>query len=394
MKIAMIGQKGLPATYGGVERHCEELGSRLAAMGCDVTVFCRPYYSSRQIRKEGLERISSRRYLYKGMTLEIVPSIPTKHLDAASHSFFCSIPAVTRNYDIVHYHALGPTLFSVIPRMFGRKTVATVHGLDWQRAKWGRFAKAMLRKGEEACSRFPDGVIVVSKTLKEYFRTKHNKDTFYIPNGINQPEKMPPREIRVRWHVEKGGYILFVGRLVPEKGAHYLIEAFRDIKTDKALVIAGGDSHSGDYIKTLKDLAHGDGRILFTDYIYGPLLDEVYSNPAFYVHPSDIEGLPLCLLEAMSYGAGVLASDIPENAEVIAPDGREQNGFLFPRGNVGELRKRMEYLLDHPMMTQGMGATAEEYVLKHYNWDLIAEETLGVYRKMLESKHGATEGAE
>ncbi len=389
MRVAMIGQKGLPATFGGIEKHCEELGSRLVALGCDVTVFCRPYYSSKRIAAEKLEKTGATRYLYKGMVLEVIPSIPTKHLDAASHSLLCSLIWAFRDYDILHYHALGPTLFSIIPAFFGKKIVSTIHGLDWQRAKWGNLAKKVLRQGEKVAAHKPDELIVVSRTLQGYFKRRHNKTAHYIPNGITRPNRRFPREISAQWRLQKDSYILFVGRLVPEKGAHCLIEAFRKTTTDKSLVIVGGDSYSKDYELRLHRMAEGDERIIFTGYVYGSLLDELYSNAYFYVHPSDIEGLPLSLLEALSYGKCVLASDIPENMEVVAPQGQQEYGFTFRRNDVESLRLRMQQLLDHPVLVEEKSSLAEEYVLETYNWDRVAEETMSVYRAILEPKQSA-----
>lgn len=389
MKVAMIGQKGLPATFGGVERHCEELGSRLVSMGCDITVFCRPYYSSKKIAELNLEALRPRRFLYKGMTLELLPSIPTKHLDAASHSILCSLFAAFRDYDLIHYHALGPTLFSPIVQFFNKRTVSTIHGLDWQRAKWGAFAKKVLRLGEKIASGRPDALIVVSRTLQNYFRHKYKKNAHYIPNGIIRPRPLPAREISVRWKLEKDSYILFVGRLVPEKGCHHLISAFRKIDTDKALIIAGGASHSDQYVNHLHKQAEGDGRILFTGYVYGNILHELYSNACLYVHPSEIEGLPLTLLEALSYGACALASDIPENAEIVSPEGREEYGFLFQSRNPESLRLKLEELLAHPMVVKERGALAGEQVSKTYNWDRIAEETLNIYRMVCEKRRAS-----
>ncbi len=385
MKVAMIGQKGLPATFGGIERHCEELGARLATLGCDVTVFCRLYYSAKKIAELNLEEISPHRYRYRGMTLELLPSIPTKHLDAATHSFICSMVTLFRRYDIIHFHALGPTIFSLLPHAIGRPTVATVHGLDWQRAKWGDFAKKVLRLGEKIAARYPDALIVVSRTLQDYFEKNYHRKACYIPNGIIDPPRLPAREIRVRWRLERDSYILFVGRLVPEKGCHYLISAFRKLDTGKSLVIAGGESYSEDYVKRLHKLAEGDGRILFTGYVFGNVLDELFSNAYFYVHPSDMEGLPLTLLEALSYGNCVLASNIPENTEVIAPEGAEEFGFIFEKGNIESLRGKMEALRAHPIRVKEMGGGARQHVLKTYNWDRIAEETLNVYQGVLHS---------
>lgn len=364
MKIAMIGQKGIPSRSGGVEIHVEQLATRLVKLGHDVTVYC---------RKGHCEENDC--YLVPGVKIRIIPCIKTKHLEAISHSFFSTLHAVWHGAEVFHYHALGPTTMSFIPRLLGRKVVSTVHGLDWQRDKWGRFASLYLKFGEYAAAKHAHETISVSHTLLSYFDTKYQKRVHHIHNGVVPCEKKPANEITKQFGLEASSYILFLARLVPEKGLHYLIDAFKQIKTDKKLVIAGGNSHSGAYIDGVMEMAKDDPRIIFTGFVRGDTLEELYSNCYAYVLPSDVEGMPISLLEAMSYGACCVISDITENTSVLC-----ENGVCFLKGNVSDLRSKLEDLLEHPEMRELFGEKARAYVSKTFCWDRAAAMTSDVYK--------------
>jgi len=369
MKIAMIGQKGIPATYGGIERHVEEISVRLAAMGHDVTVYCRPYYTT----VPGP---------YKGVRLAMLPSVNTKRLDTFSHSFLSTVSAVFSGFDVIHYHALGPSLMSFIPDFMGKKVVATIHGLDWQRDKWGGEAKKILKLGEWCSAKFPDRTVVVSKTLKKYYDTKYKMNSDYIPNGIQQPAMRKADIIREKFGLETGGYVLFVGRLVPEKGCTQLVEAFKQVKTDVKLVIAGGSSHSDAYEDGLKAYAKSDDRIIFTGYVYGETLEELYGNARLYIQPSFLEGLPIALLEALSYGMPSLISDIPENIEVMEGlPGIDLGRFSFKVGDAADLRDRLSWLLAGGI-PEDAGTILKAHVFKEYDWDDIAAKTARLYEEV------------
>jgi glycosyltransferase involved in cell wall biosynthesis len=367
MKIAMIGQKGIPSRSGGVEIHVEEIAERLVKMGHDMTVYCRKSYC------ENVEGSS-----YKGIRIRYIPSINTKHLDAITYTFFSTMHALFSGIKVFHYHALGPSTLAFIPKIFGKKVVSTVHGLDWQRDKWGGFATKFLKFGEYASVKFTHKTISVSETHIEYFKKKYNKEITYIPNGVNKPEILEPKEIEEKFGLEKDKYILFLARLVPEKGAHYLIEAYKKINTDFKLVIAGGGSHSSDYEEKLKTENVGNDNIVFTGFVKDNLLRELFSNAYLYVLPSDIEGLPIALLEAMSYGLCCLTSDIPENKLVI-----DKHGFTFRAGNCEDLKDKLEYLFSNRNKIKGIGRNAEEYVFNKYNWNKVANQTNHVYKSLL-----------
>jgi glycosyltransferase involved in cell wall biosynthesis len=348
----MVGQKGIPATYGGIERHVEEVGSRLAKRGHEVAVYCRMYYT----RRTGL---------YHGMKLLRLPSINTKHLDTVSHCFASTVDLLFRNFDIVQFHALGPSVFAGMPRITKTKTVVTIHGLDWQREKWGPFASWILKRCEYPAVNFPNETVVVSNTLQRYFMEKHSSETVVIPNGTNVPVPRPASQIR-KLGLEDGNYVLFVGRLVPEKGVHFLTEAFAKVDTDLKLVLAGGSSFTDSYVDKLK--AYQSDRVMFLDYVYGDVLEELWSNAYMVVQPSTMEGLSISLLEALSYGKCVLISDILENVEVV-----DDCSPSFATKNVADLREKLQMLLNDTELVKSYEVKCRDHVSRKYSWDTITD---------------------
>lgn len=286
-------------------------------------------------------------------------------------------------YDVVHFHALGPSLFSWLPRMFSTKVIVTVHGLDFQRPKWNGMAKAILRAGAWTSAKCPHQTIVVSRVLQRHYEEIYGRSPVYIPNGVTAPSTRPLDALAKRFGISKHKYILSLGRLVPEKGLHTLIEAFKCIRSDVRLVIAGDSSHSDDYVRRLRSLAQDDGRIIFTGSLHGEEKDEAFSNAMFFVLPSELEGMPITLLEAMSYGCPVIASDIPECREVSQAPGLalEPEGYacgIFKVGNLQSLIVELERMLSDPSLPT-KGQLARKHVLQTYNWDLITHRTLEVY---------------
>lgn len=367
MKIAMIGQKGIPSRAGGVEIHVEEIASRLAGSGCSVYVFCRKGYSGINTGK-----------VYKNINIRFVPYIGTKHLDAITHTFSSTIAALLMGCDIFHYHALGPATLSFIPKIFGKKVVCTVHGLDWQRRKWGAFASRYLKFGEYATAKFSNAVINVSRNLVDYYKKKYNKDTVYIPNGVEKGEFRQPDIISKNYGLVKDEYILFLARLVPEKGAHYLIDAFNRLNCCKKLAISGCSSHSDKYEAELHKMASDNSNIVFTGFVAGDELEELYSNAYLYILPSDIEGLPISLLEAMSFDNCCLTSDIPENADVV-----KDMGYTFKKSDVADLSEKLEMLINQEEKVYAVKKNVCRNILEEYNWDDAAEKTLAVYKKLM-----------
>jgi glycosyltransferase involved in cell wall biosynthesis len=365
LKIAMVGSRGMAVPYSGVETSVTELSQRLAVRGHEVHVFTRRRY------RRDIEPI------HRGVHVRFRRSINTKHLDTITH-LLTSVPATLfEDFDIVHFHALGPSLFSPLPRLFGKKTVATVQGLDWQRKKWNAFAKAVLQLGEWTSAKGPNTTTVVSHVLERLYETRYDVHARYIPNGVNHAEPVAAENIK-RWGLEKDGYVLFLARLSQEKNPHLLLEAWDRVKSDKPLVIAGDNVYAPEYVDSLHRQARGKN-VIFTGFQTGATWQELFSNAYLYVLCSDIEGQPISLLEAMSYGCCPLVSDIPENAEVVE-GGR---GFTFRTGDVGDMAATIQRLLDSPTEVRAAAATARAHVRAEHDWERIADDTLAVYRSVL-----------
>ena len=371
LNIAMFGQKRVPSREGGVEIVVEELGSRMVALGHSVTC-----YNRRGHHVSGAQFDGENQKCYRGIRMKSVPTVEKKGLAAVSASFFAALCCCFRGYDVVHIHAEGPAFFSFLPKWMGKKVVVTVHGLDWSREKWkSGFASKFIRQGERNAVRWADEIIVLSKAVQDYFMETYGRETRLIPNGVSRPEKKEPEQIRESFGLEGGDYILFLGRLVPEKGLRYLIRAFRKVKTHKKLVIAGGSSDTDSFTRELRDMAAGDDRILFTGFVQGRLLEELYSNAYVYTLPSDLEGMPLSLLEAMSYGNCCLVSDIPECADVV-----ENNGVVFRHSDVEDLTEKLQLLCDNADLVRNHQLQAADYICGKYSWDDVVTETIGLYR--------------
>ena len=369
LRIVMLGHKRIPSREGGVEIVVSELATRMAQRGLDVTCFNR---RGHHVSGESFdEEISNE---YRGVKIKSVWTLDKRGLAAMTASFSGALRAAFGKYDIVHFHAEGPCAMMWIPKLFGKKCIATIHGLDHQRAKWGKFASWYIRTGEKCAVRFADNIIVLSENLKRYFKDTYDRETVYISNGVLPAEGKKAEEITELYGIHKDEYILFLGRVVPEKGVGYLIQAYKELETDKKLVIAGGASDSGDYIKELTALAEGNPRIVFTGFVQGRVLEELYSNAYVYVLPSDLEGMPLSLLEAMSYGNCCLTSDIPECASVLG-----EFGLTFEQGNVSDLREKLQQLCDEPRSVEFFKERSANYVCGRYNWDEVTKKTLELY---------------
>ena len=369
LNIAMFGHKRIPSREGGIEVVVAELSTRMAALGHNVTCLNRSGH-----HVSGSEFDESDLTEYNGVRLKKVWTLDKKGLAAMSASVSAAFKTAFGKYDVVHIHAEGPAFMCWLPKLFGKRVIVTIHGLDWARAKWGKFASWYIRKGERNAAKHADEIIVLSKGVQDYFRNTYGRETVFIPNGVSRPGVVEADEIERRWGLKKDSYVLFLGRLVPEKGIHYLLEAWKGVFTGKKLVIAGGSSDTSDYTARLRKLA-GDN-VIFTGFQQGKVLDELYSNAYVYVLPSDLEGMPLTLLEAMSYGNCCLVSSIEECTQVVG-----DHGVVFEKGNIDDLKKKLQGLLDRPEAVQGYKDAAADYICTEYSWDDVAERTLELYRK-------------
>jgi len=369
IRVAMIGQKGYPPVQGGIERHVAELARRLVPLGFTVDIYSRPHYSE----LDGPADID-------GVTVIRRPSIPTKHLDAITHTAISSLDVLRRPVDIVHYHALGPGLLAWLPRWFGRKrTVITVHGLDWARDKWGPVARSVLKLGELASARLPDRTVVVSRALREHYRREHQAITDYIPNGITPPNYQPA-EVLTGAGLPTS-FVLFAARLVPEKGCHLLLEAHaalpREVRQQYPLLIAGDAGFTGSYAARLRERAHAE--VTFLGFVHGELLEALFTHATVMVLPSTLEGLSITLLEGMGYGRPCLVSDIPPNLEAASG-----HAVVFPSGDAKALCRELRGLLADTERRQEMGRAGQLHAIEHYSWDRVAARTAELYRGLVD----------
>ncbi len=362
VRVAFIGGRGLVSKYSGIESYYEQVGHELALLGHDVTVYCRTYFTPPMST-------------HNGMRVRRLPTIRSKHLDTVIHTLLSTLHAMVSDFDIVHYHCLGPALFSFLPRLVGKKTVVTVQGLDWQRGKWGAIAARFLRWGEAAAVTLPNATMVVSQTLRQYYRDQHGRETIYIPNGATIAPRRFPRQL-IEWNLLPDNYVLFLGRFSPEKNCHILIDAFEKVHTDMKLVLAGGSSHSNYYVESLR--RHESERIRFLPWASGSNLEELLSNAALFVLPSELEGMSLALLDAMAAGVCVLTSDIPENRELV--DGA---GFTFRRNESADLERMLDVLVHNPELRRQAGSRERERIQSQYQWAEIVRSIETAYYNVL-----------
>lgn len=372
LRVAMLGHKHVLSNEGGVEKVVREISTRLVSLECDVTCYDRQTKHVMDTSKE-ISNFSE----YKGVKIRSCFTVDKKGLAAVSSSFFGSLKILFSDANVVHFHAEGPSAVIPIIKFFSnKKIVVTIHGLDWKREKWGNgFSSKYIKFGERMAAKYADEIIVLSENVKKYFKETYKRNTHFIPNGVSKSDVLPCDIINTKYNLKKDDYFLFLGRIVPEKGIHYLIKGFNQIKTDKKLVIAGGSSDTDSYYKELVNQASSNQNIIFTGFVQGKELRELYSNAYVYVLPSDLEGMPLSLLEAMSYGNCCLTSNIEECATVM-----EDCGVTFKKGNLQDLSQALQRLNDDVNLVQKIKSESTKFILKKYNWNDVVDRTLELYR--------------
>ncbi len=372
LSVAFVGGRGVVGTYSGIETYYEEVGERLVRRGHQVTAYCRSYFTPDVAE-------------HRGIRVRRLPCVRTKHLETLSHSLLATLDCLGRGYDVVQYHAVGSAPLAAVPRLFGQATVVSVRGLDWQRGKWGAVARGALKLGEWASVRFPTATVVVSQALQRHYAESHGHTTVCIPNAVVPAAPRPADRIR-RFGLERDGFLLFAGRLSPEKGVHTLLEALRPLPRRRQLVIAGGSSYSQEYIAALRREAWDE--VLFTGSVDHATMEELLSNCYAYILPSTMEGLSVGLLEALSFGSCIVASDIPANREVIG-----EAGLTFPPGDVQALRRHLAALLDDPALVERCRRLAAEHARSQPDWDEVARRTEALYLDILEGRQPAAVAA-
>lgn len=373
LKIAMFGHKHVLGREGGIEVVVNELATRMVERGNEVICY------DRNIRHVSGSKLDSRRE-YNGVKIVPVWTVEKRGLAAMTSSISAAWKACRSKADIIHIHAEGPAAICGIVHFLwkkkkkNRKIVVTIHGLDWKRSKWSGLATKYIKFGERQAVKWADEIIVLSKDVQKYFQREYGRKTMFIPNGITKPEIKEADEIKKTWGLEKNSYVLFLGRIVPEKGLGYLVDAWKRVVTDKKLVIAGGSSDTQEFMEELKKKSSDN--VIFTGFQQGRILEELYSNSYFYCLPSELEGMPLSLLEAMSYGNCCVVSDIPECAEVV-----EDKAVLVKKSDVKDLRNKLQELLDDKLRVAKYKASSSEFITKKYNWEDIVDKTLELYQR-------------
>ena len=365
LRIAMIGHKRIPSREGGVEVVVGELGARLCGLGHRVVCY------NRRSGKGGATPPAH----WRGMELRSAITIGRRGIAAVTSSVAAAVCAAFGPYDVVHFHAEGPSAMLWLPRLMGKRCICTVHGLDHRREKWkSGLGGWYMRLGERVAVRFADEIIVLSRHMQAYFLERYGRRTVYIPNGVNPPVRRKPRLIRSRFGLDAGSYILYLGRIEPGKGVDDLIDAYCGLQTDKRLVIAGDGADCPGYVRMLRERAAQNERIVFTGFAEGEMLDELYTNAYVFVLPSYSEGMPLSLLEALSCGSCCVTSDIPECAEVVG-----RYGVTFARGSVDALRAALQTLCDEPETVQAYRACTAAYARARFSWEQMTRRTLALY---------------
>jgi glycosyltransferase involved in cell wall biosynthesis len=376
LRIAMIGQKGIPARYGGVETHVENIGVRLVERGHDVSVFCRSRFrpSSDLDSSQGYG-VRDGDITYRGVRLLFRNSINSKHFDAASHTLLCAFEAGMRHrFDVVHFHGIGPSAFAPVTKLCGRRVVSTFHALDWRQVKWGARAKSFLKRGEARGARHSDGLIAVSRIMQEYVRATYGVESTYIPNGATVGPSRGNGAIG-NWGLNGDDYILAVGRIIRDREIHTLIKAFEQLGGNRRLVVVGSESPRTEYSDALERMA-GD-RVIFTGEVFGDELEDLYANCRLYVLASRVEGLPITVCEAMAHGRPLILSDIPENQEVGG-----DAAMYFNCGDDKALHGVLEKLWEDAEARSELSARARVRAEETYNWDRITDQIESLYYRL------------
>jgi glycosyltransferase involved in cell wall biosynthesis len=373
MKIAVVGAKGLPPNQGGIEHYCAEIYPLMVKKGHSVDLYARSSYVDLPVLKS---------FEFQGVQVTSLPCPGWRGADAFIASALGAVIATNRNYDVIHFHALGPSLFTWIPRIASTaKIVVTCHGLDWQRSKWGKSSSRLIHYGEQAAVRFADEIVVVNKELQSYFVDTYNRETIYVPNApATYANSDPSFAYGESLGLTPKKYLLFLGRLVPEKCPDLLINAFQSLQLEGwKLVFVGGNSDATSFALSLQEMAKDNPNVIFSGELRGSLLAEIVRGAGLFVLPSNVEGMPLSLLEAMQEGIPVLASDILPHRELL----RNERGILFKAGDLEHLEERISWAINHPIEMAGMAKRAKEYVLTHHSWEQITQNMLQVFKRVL-----------
>jgi glycosyltransferase involved in cell wall biosynthesis len=364
MRVAIIGIKFIPARFGGFETAVDELSRGLVRQGLKVRVY----------NRSGMSNFSEPSY--EGVELVTLPTVKSKNLSTIVHALLATLHVVFHRVDVVHYFTTGVTLWAPLVRVLGMKVVCSVDGTDWQRAKWGRFARWYLRLSEALAVEFCHGLVSDSAEVQGYYRQNYGTDSACIAYGMRQHFSRE-HDVLDRFGLTERDYILFVGRLVPENNVHCLIRAFEQTTTERKLVIVGDDPWEKEYVRSLKSTR--DPRIMLVGGVYGDGYAQLQQNAYLFVLPDEVGGTHPALVEAMGYGNCVLVNDTPSNLEVISEAGFHYHGAEGDR----DLRRKLQQLIDAPGMVAEFRVRARERAQAHFQWTDVVEKHVKFYQQVM-----------
>lgn len=352
MKIAILGTRGIPGSYGGFETFAEQLGTRLVARGHDVTVYCRSHYATGETTD------------YRGVKLVVLPTIRHKYFDTIVHTLISALHSLTGGFDVILICNAANSIFSFIPRLFGTPTLVNVDGLERKRKKWNWIGRTYYLLSEWLSTFLPTAIVTDAQVIRDYYATRYGKESLMIAYGAEVARNADPERLS-RFGLEPNRYILYVSRLEPENNAHLVIEAFKNVRTDWPLVIVGGAPYAEDYIRSLRNTS--DQRVIFTGFVFGEDYRALQQNAYCYVHATEVGGTHPALIEAMGAGNCALTLRTPENLEVIG-----EAALVYE--SVPDLTSLLQQVLDHPEMIGDYRRRAMARVIQHYNWEYITDQ--------------------
>ena len=362
MRIAILGTRGIPASYGGFETFAEHLSTRLVARGHDVTVYCRAHY------------VSPRQLEYHGVKLKVLPTIRHKYFDTVVHTFLSALHAVSGRYDAALICNCANAPFSPILRLTGTPVAINVDGLEHKRKKWGWLGQGYYRFAEYLSTLLPNEMVTDAQVIQDYYLTRHNAASTMIAYGSEVERRVDRNTVR-KWRVEPNRYVLYVSRLEPENNAHLVIEAFKKVRTAYRLLIVGDAPYAEQYINSLKTIARGDKRIIFTGFVFGQDYRALQQNAYCYVHATEVGGTHPALLEAMGYGNCVLTLATPENIEVVGEAG-------VPYVDEFDLAEKLRRVLRDGSLVQAYRNRAQQRVRSRYDWESVVDQYEQLFASM------------
>lgn len=369
MRIAIMGIRGIPASYGGYETFAEELAPRLVQRGHEVTVYCR----TNIVKHPG--------QFYKGVCLVKLPTISHKYLDTPVHTLLSVLHSLFCRYDVILMCNAANAIFTIVPRLRRMKVALNVDGIERLRKKWNRMGQSWYLLGEYLATKFPNAIVADARVIQDYYRERYSASSVMIPYGANIA-RVDTIGVLDKFGLKPKEYVLYVSRLEPENNAHIVIEAFRQVKTEKKLAVVGDAPYATSYKAHLQRLAGQDPRVVMTGFVFGDGYKELQSHAYCYVQATEVGGTHPALVEAMGFGNLVIANGTPENIEVVA-----DAGLIYRKNDVADLAAKLQWAVDNPGELNKYRRAAASRVKEHYSWEAVTEAYETLFRELLSNHY-------